>query len=537
MTFCLVVTFCTLLLVPTSTADLSEAEVQAAQLRGTSEKQKKIDQVLTKIFQNYSVSPGAAASQTLRNRLSVKLWRMGKMLSKVGGPKRNKILCNWKTSDWSLIIDSPSLQRENDAAAEKLKEMELRVREADQEVKKLQSEVRVLKQLNENSVTQSTSSRPGCRISKKWQDYSRQHKIVKKKQISADVTTALSSCKSTKPLTPTTVHFATGDENESMVLDLNKGKFISHSSTTSMNNENCNKSSAVLYVKEKFAISDRAYHEISLISHDLPRKNDLKKLSEIFDHESRVLSCPNGITGVQQSLQDRLHVRLQNILKTRSKIPTKVRVKLSGDGTNVARSMHIINFTFTVLEEMNHRNSPAGNHTLAILKTSEKYECLAAGLADICREIESCSIIEFNGKLVEIEYYLTGDWKFLALVTGIDAANSRYSCLWCKCPKEDRHRMDMEWSLIDTDKGARTVEETLTASSLPKSKRKYNVSAQPLFPKIPLKRVVIDPLHLFLRVTDNLTNLLITELRRLDSLKQANYTDKESCQYRYELFL
>ena len=34
-----------------------------------------------------------------------------------------------------------------------------------------------------------------------------------------------------------------------------------------------------------------------------------------------------------------------------------------------------------------------------------------------------------------------------------------------------------------------------------------------------------------------MTNLLITELRRLDSLKQANYTDKESCQYRYELFL
>ena len=92
-------------------SDLSEAEVQAAQLRGTSEKQKKLDQVLTKIFQNYSVSPGAAASQTLRNRLSVKLWRMGKMLSKVGGPKRIKILCNWKTSDWSLIIDSPKRKR------------------------------------------------------------------------------------------------------------------------------------------------------------------------------------------------------------------------------------------------------------------------------------------------------------------------------------------------------------------------------------------------------------------------------------------
>ena len=63
-------------------------------------------------------------------------------------------------------------------------------------------------------------------------------------------------------------------------------------------------------------------------------------------------------------------------MKTTSQLPTKLQVKFSGDGTHIVRSMHVINFTFTALEEMSQRNSPAGNHTSAILKTSEQYENL-----------------------------------------------------------------------------------------------------------------------------------------------------------------
>ena len=99
------------------------------------------------------------------------------------------------------------------------------------------------------------------------------------------------------------------------MLDVQKGKFVSLVSNVNCENEN---KLPALYVKEKFAISDRAYQEISLLTHDLPRKNDLKKLSDTFDHESTIDACPNGITGVQQNLQDRLHIRLQNIIKTTS---------------------------------------------------------------------------------------------------------------------------------------------------------------------------------------------------------------------------
>lgn len=59
-------------------------------------------------------------------------------------------------------------------------------------------------------------------------------------------------------------------------------------------------------------------------------------------------------------------------------------------------------------------------------------------------------------------------------------------------------------------------------ASLPKKKKKqYNVSRKPLFPTIPLNHVVIDNLHLFLRVSDILIDQLIMELLGLDSLDKA----------------
>ena len=36
-------------------------------------------------------------------------------------------------------------------------------------------------------------------------------------------------------------------------------------------------------------------------------------------------------------------------MKTTSQLPTKLQVKFSGDGTHIAKSMHVINFTLTAL--------------------------------------------------------------------------------------------------------------------------------------------------------------------------------------------
>ncbi len=75
----------------------------------------------------------------------------------------------------------------------------------------------------------------------------------------------------------------------------------------------------------------------------------------------------------------------------------------------------------------------------------------------------------------------------------------------------ERGDLEKKWSISDTAQGARTVEENISLAG--KSRKQFSVSHAPLFPTIPLVNVVIDNLHLFLRVSDVLINHLIEELR------------------------
>ena len=56
---------------------------------------------------------------------------------------------------------------------------------------------------------------------------------------------------------------------------------------------------------------------------------------------------------------------------------------------------------------------------------------------------------------------------------------------------------------------------------------------------VPMERVVIDNLHLFLRVADNLINLLILDLHHLDGIEKCNKLDRSKATNirEYEAFL
>ena len=143
-----------------------------------------------------------------------------------------------------------------------------------------------------------------------------------------------------------------------------------------------------------------------------------------------------------------------------------------------------------------------------------------------------------------IKYYLGGDWKFLALVTGkvefcvlciqltyicfteyvgIDSTTREYSCIWCKCPSKEWYNPEKRWSLSDNARGARTTEENLTLAT--GTRKKFNVSHPPLFTSIPLENVVIDNLHLFLRVSDVLIDLILESLIKYVPLATLTSTD------------
>lgn len=193
-----------------------------------------------------------------------------------------------------------------------------------------------------------------------------------------------------------------------------------------------------------------------------------------------------------------------------------LRVKLSGDGTKVSRSLHVINFTFTLVDTP-AATSVAGNHTIAIKLAN--HENLASGLAGIAKEISSFKSIQVCGKEYTLEYFLGGDLKFLALVCGVNAANGTYSCVWCKCPAGDRWDMtNPGHSQIQPEEQGQSVKLKLSKKPASKCLSCINI---PIFKAIPIDHVIIDTLHLFLRVADLLINLLIMELRRQDGIDKT----------------
>ena len=140
-------------------------------------------------------------------------------------------------------------------------------------------------------------------------------------------------------------------------------------------------------------------------------------------------------------------------------------------------------------------------------------------LSDIVKDVKDLEMIQVLDHSFSLEFYLGGDWKFLAMITGIVSATSTHACVWYKCPSFERYDSSQTWSISDPAHGARTIEEnTLISKS---RQKKYNVSHEPIFQTIPLTRVIVDNLHMFLRVADTLIDLLLLELRRLDKIERA----------------
>ena len=178
----------------------------------------------------------------------------------------------------------------------------------------------------------------------------------------------------------------------------------------------------MLMIKDSYNVSGNAYHEFARVAKEMPRHHKLKRRISELNSLWNISVTPDG-SGVQQSLEMRLRDRLTHLIESAPedadfRTTKKVRVKLSGDGTNMGKHLHVVNFTFTILDEGRKAYSAEGNYSLAIFREQESYEGIKNALADIRQEVETLSSIKVNGLDFDIIYHLGGDWKFLALVTG-----------------------------------------------------------------------------------------------------------------------
>ncbi|XP_060065214.1 uncharacterized protein LOC132545546 [Ylistrum balloti] len=297
--------------------------------------------------------------------------------------------------------------------------------------------------------------------------------------------------------------------------------------TTSLSVDEIEELNMLIYVLDSFNISGNAYHEISMLYHSLPRSYKLSQYILHLNSGFDIRDTPDG-SGVQQSLKVRLEAVISDIVSDNPEFAPEnvLKIKISGDGTRVGKHMNFVNFTFTVMND-SKCVSVQGNYPLAIVKTKEAYDELRHALTDLRNEVRDLQglKLDIGERSFHVKIYLGGDYKFLLMALGMSSIQANYNCIYCNCSRNERCDLSKCWSLTDKEKGAR-VEYTCQFVSRGKQHKRSQVKPRQsfsvvnplLFPEIPLCDVVVDILHLFLRIMDKLLALLITELRTVDNI-------------------
>lgn len=467
--------------------------------KSLSPKQLALERVMVKVFITYRCD--VIITDRLRNLFKAKLWRMGKQLHSLGGTGRANLQEKWRLTKWKLEFNASEVvpyvnTKQNHAivttVTTKCKALECKLNQSNQKLKEVTNQLQILEEskvrLSDSlrGVTQSSSKRKR----KDWTDCSTQYQRQQIKKVKQDVKTALSFTE-TENFKPLSVGLVNKNTQELIHVDCNE--------TPVHTKDDKSVIERTLYIKDRYNISNVSYHELAMINTDLPRISTIAKASRELNAKYAIHPTPGKVTGVQQSLKERLRIRISHLLKLKPSFSSTghVRVKITGDGTVVSRSLHVVVIAFSLMVDEEIPTSPNGNHAIALINATEDYDNLIEALEDIANEIKTLQSIVVDGVTFTIEFFLAADWKFLATIVGIEAATAKYFCIWCKCPAEYRH-ISGTWSIEDVENGARTIEEIQMCAKVKKrGTEKYGCIRQPIFPTIKINHIIPDILHLF----------------------------------------
>ena len=90
-----------------------------------------------------------------------------------------------------------------------------------------------------------------------------------------------------------------------------------------------------------------------------------------------------------------------------------IKIKLTGDGTQIARGLSVVNVSFTVLKEGQSRACSAfRNHSIATLRVSEKYEELKAGQGTSLQRLKIWRCLSSETKSIQFSFFLVETKSF-----------------------------------------------------------------------------------------------------------------------------
>jgi hypothetical protein len=152
----------------------------------------------------------------------------------------------------------------------------------------------------------------------------------------------------------------------------------------------------------------------------------------------------------------------------------------------------------------------------------ETYDQLKFCLKEILEQVKEIESINIDGKVFAIKKCFAGDLKFLATIFGINPANSDYPCLWCNCNLRNILDVNAVWPI------SRSHKEALERIPLKTKDQRQGYVREPLVDFVPFDSVLIDTLHLLLRITDKLFDVLFKKFDSYDKSDSVNL-DKRPC--------
>lgn len=290
--------------------------------------------------------------------------------------------------------------------------------------------------------------------------------------------------------------------NETVKIELSDKNF------SNLTPDDKEKVRGILYVLDKFGISDESYHEISFLTEDLPSISIIKNERQAFNSRIDIFRCPGNTPGAYVTIESeiRKHVHENNLPEG-----SRLQIKISGDGAKVSRVSNFVTLSLSFLGE----NGASPLKTLAIAKCSENYDNIKVLFDPLFRELNnlnSLGKIDIDGKSYLVCSKFGGDMKFIQLCLGMNGSTATHACPWCHVHKSDRTDLSKSMSYYDSKDLKRTNESLRLNSAVGKLGSK-----QPPLINIEPENIILDELHLQLRICDVLLQNLIDDCKQLDS--------------------
>ena len=179
---------------------------------------------------------------------------------------------------------------------------------------------------------------------KSWSEYSVQYKNKKLKCLAANINEKLKCADDN--FIHRRVEMANTETGEIVTVENQDGKPVIKSKEANKESED-SLLRKNLYIKDKYNISNEAYHELAMTNPEIPSSYRLLKTVKEINSESIIRSTTGKAIGIQQSLKERLMKRLHHLLKVNPNFQQSViQVKITGDGTCVTRDAYLSNCVY-----------------------------------------------------------------------------------------------------------------------------------------------------------------------------------------------